>query len=151
MATASTVASTHTQALATSTTPGIRRRWLDSLIAGATANMALWILITQVLSTPLVTKEELAIGGYEVQIPLVLITTFVATSVGAIGRGIAGKILPAPRMAWAAVTSIAGLASFAGPATSAADGTVQLGLTAMHVATTLVVLISHLRPTPELA
>lgn len=127
-------------------TSSIVKRWMQSLAAAAIANTALWIITTQLLSTPLNTNDELAIGGHQVQIPLLLLTTLVATTVGALGLAIANKALETPALPWAAVTTLAGIASLAGPASAASDSAVQLGLSAMHLTTTAVVVGAHLRP-----
>ncbi len=119
--------------------------WLESLVVAAGANITLWLLITQLLSTPLTTKEELAIGGSNVQIPLLLITTLVATSAATLGRFAAGKVLSSPVMPWVAVSLLAGLASLGGPASSAATTEVQVGLSSMHLVTAAIVIIAHLR------
>lgn len=124
----------------------IGRRWFHSLALGAAVNVATWLIVTQVFSVSLATKDELAIGGNEVQIPLVLITTLAATSAAGLGRAIASKLLRSPSLPWAAVTVAAGLASLMGPASAAVDGRVQLGLSTMHVTTAAVVLGAHLRP-----
>ncbi len=119
--------------------------WFRSLVVAAAMNIALWLVITQLLSTPLTTKEELAIGGSKVQIPLLLITTMVATSAAALGRFAAGKVLSSPVMPWVGVTAVLGLASLGGPASSAATTEVQVGLSSMHLATTIIVVLAHLR------
>lgn len=127
----------------------IGRRWFHSLALGAAVNVATWLTVTQVFSVSLATKEDLAVGGNEVQIPLVLLTTLVATSAAGLGRAIAGKLLRSPSLPWAAVTVAVGLASLMGPASAAVDGRVQRGLSTMHVATAAVVLGAHLRPRAE--
>lgn len=119
--------------------------WLESIAVAGGLNIVLWLVITQLLSTPLATQEELAIGGSKVQIPLLLITTVVTTSAGALGRLVAGKVLSSPVIPWAAVTILVGLASLGGPASSALTTEVQVGLSTMHLTTTAVVVFAHLR------